>query len=242
MTLRLSSRSAIQATTFVELMVAIGVGTVILAAFTTASVALQKSFVAVEDYAKGQNDQMRISDYLSLDMRRAFSVTISPPGALPTWLVATPPPTGSVTVWMTIPNYYVSANTPYDPYVVGVTGWPYKKHHHHKHQNIILNQVVDYGPYDSTQKKVTTPTVDVTYVFNNSTSTLTRTVTAHASSTVLASAIIARDVKDFNVSISDLDETAQTQITFKPRFTNPASAAAVAGTTYYQTTLTRNTR
>ena len=77
MKLRLSSRSAIQATTFVELMVAIGVGTVILAAFTTASVALQKSFVAVEDYAKAQNDQMRISDYLSLDMRRAFSISIS---------------------------------------------------------------------------------------------------------------------------------------------------------------------
>jgi hypothetical protein len=227
MKLRLSSRSAIQATTFVELMVAIGVGTVILAAFTTASVALQKSFVAVEDYAKGQNDQMRISDYLSLDMRRAFNISIS--GSC-----ATPP----LTVTLTIPNFYTvppgtqlppgTTNTPYDPRITGVTGWPYKKHHHHKHQNIILNQILDYGT-------VAAPTLTVTYVFNNGTQTLTRNVNGVAS-------IIATDVKDFCVSLNDLDETAQTQITFKPRFTNPASADAVAGTTYYQTTLTRNTR
>jgi hypothetical protein len=224
MKLRLSSRSAIQATTFVELMVAIGVGTVILAAFTTASVALQKNFVAIEDYAKGQNDQMRISDYLSLDMRRAFSITI-------TGSAAAPP----LTVTMTIPNFYVSANSPYDPHISAVTGWPYKKHHHHKHQNIILQQVVDYGPWDSTLKKVTVPTKTVTYVFNNSAQTLVRTVGGVAST-------IATNVQDFNVSISDLDETAQTQITFQPRFTRPASAAAIAGTTYYQTTGTRNTR
>jgi hypothetical protein len=210
--------------TLVESMVAMGIGTFILAAFTAGSVALQKSFVAVEDYAKGTNDQMRISDYLSLDMRRAFNISISGDPAHP-----------PVTVTLTIPNFYASANQPYDPYISGVTGWPYKKHHHHKHQNIILNQIVDYGPYDSTQKKVTVPTKTVTYVFDNSSQTLTRNVDGVIS-------IIATDVRDFTVSISDLDETAQTQITFKPRFNNPASADAVAGTTYYQTTLTRNTR
>ena len=234
MKLRLSSRSAIQATTFIELMVAIGVGTVILAAFTTASVALQKSFVAVEDYAKGQNDQMRISDYLSLDMRRAFNITISGD--------STHPP---VTVTMSIPNFYDVTNPnsikPYDPTVRGVTGWPYKKHHHHKHQNIILNQVVDYGP------NTTSTTKTVVYIFNNQTSRLYRCVDgAQPGPPNLPDppgvTTIATDVKDFSVSINDLDETAQTQITFKPRFTNPASADAVAGTTYYQTTLTRNTR
>jgi hypothetical protein len=169
---------------------------------------------------------MRISDYLSLDMRRAFSVSLS--GSC-----STPP----LTVTLAIPNFY-DATIPtnvkrYDPHVVGVTAWPYKKHHHHKHQNIILNQVVDYGPFNGSV--VTTPTKTVTYIFDNNAATLTRSVDGVAST-------IATDVKDFCVTVSDLDETAQTQITFKPRFNNPASAAAVAGTTYFQTTLTRNTR
>ena len=77
MKLRFSSRHLISGMTIVESMVAVGVGAAILAAFTTASVALQKNFVAIEDYAKGQNDQMRISDYLSLDMRRAFSIGLT---------------------------------------------------------------------------------------------------------------------------------------------------------------------
>lgn len=229
--MKLLSRTtlAIRGMTFMEMAVAIGIGTTILAGFTTASVALQRSFVAIEDYAKGMNDQMRISDYLSLDMRRAFSIGINNNN-------------GVVTVTMTIPNFYVGANSPYDPYVVGVTGWPYKKHHHHKHQNIILNQIVDYGPYDSTTKKVTVPTKTVTYVFDNGSNTLTRNVNG-------ASTAIATDVKDFNVSVSDLDETATTQITFQPRFRSLTSAetqnlnsTARVGTTYYQTTLTRNTR
>jgi hypothetical protein len=215
--------------TLVEMMVAVGVGTAILVAFTIASVAMQKSFMAIEDYAKGQNDQMRISDYLSMDMRRAFSIAITGSAAVP-----------PLTVTMTIPNFYVSANKPYDPHVVGVTGWPYKKHHHHKHSNIILNQVVDYGPWNGTI--VTTPTKTVTYVFNNATQSLTRSVDGVTS-------VIATDVKDFNVSVSDLDETAQTQITFQPRFRtiNSVEAAdlqadARLATTYYQTTGTRNTR
>lgn len=208
--------------TLVETAVAMGVGTTILAAFTVASVAMQKSFVAIEDYAKGQNDQMRISDYLSLDMRRAFSIVITGDSAHP-----------PLTVTMTIPNFYSGANTPYDPHITSLTGWPYKKHHHNKHQNIILNQIVDYGPWNGSV--VTTPTLTVVYTFDNGSQTLTRTVNG-------ASSIIARDVKDFSVAVSDLDETAQTQITFQPRFNNPSSAAAVAGTTYYQTTLTRNTR
>lgn len=210
--------------TMVETMVAMGVGTLVLAGFTTASIGLQKSFVAIEDYAKGQNDQMRISDYLSLDMRRAFSIAISGSSAQPPLVVT-----------MTIPNFYASANTPNDPHVSGVTGWPYKKHHHNHHQNIILNQVVDYSPSLGGGAFSATTTMTVVYTFDNGSQTLTRTVNG-------ASSIIARDVKDFNVAVSDLDETAQTQITFQPRFNNPVSAAAVQGTTYYQTTNTRNTR
>jgi len=206
-----------------EMAVAAAVGAVILAALSSSSVALQRSFVAIEDYAKGQNDQMRISDYLALDLRRAFSVHITGSSAQPPMMVS-----------LVIPNFYQpkepnKPSIPYDPHITGLSGWPYKKHHHHKHKNIILNQVVDYGLVGGATSKT------VTYIFDNGSQTLTRNVDGVAS-------LVATDVKDFNVSISDLDETAQTQIKFNPRFRTAASADATAGTTYFQTTLTRNTR
>ena len=237
MKLRSYHQAKILGFTLMEMVVTMGISTVILAAFTTASVALQKSFYAIEDYAKGQNDQMRISDYLSLDLRRAYTI-----------VVATSPQTGFVTVTLTLPNFYASANTPYDPKVTSLTGWPYKKHHHNKHKSIILNQNVDYGPAGG----ATTQTV--VYVFDNNANTLYRCVdgaTPPSSPTLIDPSgvtTIARDVADFNVTISDLGETATTTIKFKPRFrimvANPDynNDSGILGTTYFQTTLTRNTR
>ena len=206
--------------TLVETVVAVGVGTAVLAAFTYGAIALQRSFAAIEDYTKGMNDQMRISDYLAMDMRRAFSVSIS--GSC-----SSPP----LTVTMTIPNFYASADYPNDPKVTPVSGWPYKKHHHNHHQNIILNQVVDYAPASNSAAT----TLTVTYVFDNGSNTLTRSVNGVAT-------VIATDVKDFCVNVNDLDETANTSITFQPKFRTFASSDAITGTTYFQTTLMRNTR
>jgi hypothetical protein len=211
--------------TLAEIVVSVGIGTAILAAFTCASIALQRSFAAIEDYTKGMNDQMRISDYLAMDMRRAFSITITGSSSAP-----------PLTVTMTIPNFYASADYANDPKVTGVTGWPYKKHHHHHHQNIILNQIVDYAPVSNSAATALT----VTYVFDNNAYTLTRTVT-QPNGTV-ANETIATDVKDFSVTVDDSDETANTSITFQPRFRTFASSDATTGTTYFQTTLMRNTR
>src|ERR1700759_3598554 len=63
--------------TLAEICVSVGIGTAVLAAFTYGSVALQRSFAAIEDYTKGMNDQMRISDYLALDMRRAYTISLT---------------------------------------------------------------------------------------------------------------------------------------------------------------------
>jgi hypothetical protein len=237
------------AMTLAELCVAMGIGSAILAAFTYAGVGLQKSFVAIEDYSKGLNDQMRISDYLSLDLRRAYDIQL-----------AKDTTTGMVTVTLTIPNFYkpVDANTdagmPYDPQIIGVLGWPYKKkrHHHNKHQNIILTEDLNYGPYNGTT--VTAPYQTVVYAFNNSTARLYRCVDG-AVPPATVSAIdptgvttIASDVQDFNVTIGALDEIATTSITFRPRFnflkpflSGAAQSDAEVGTKYFQTTLTRNT-
>lgn len=225
--------------TLVELSVGIGIGSVILTAFIIASVALQRSFIAIADYTKGMNDQMRISDYLSLDMRRAFSIQVTGSSSHP-----------PVTVTLTIPNFYTLApnatpspgnpgDMPNSPRIETVNGWPYKMHHHNHHQDIILNEIVNYGTSWS-GSNVTDPLLTVTYVFDNNAYTLTRQVKNPAGQVITQT--IATDVKDFSVNVSDLDETANTQITFQPRFRTLASSAAVTGTTYYQTTLTRNTR
>jgi hypothetical protein len=226
MKLGLNKKIRIAGMTIAETAVAAGIGTSILAAFTWASVALQRSFVAIEDYAKGQNDQMRISDYLSLDMRRALSISITGSSQNPPLVVT-----------LTIPNAYDSNGKKYLPSVTSLTGWPYKKHHHNKHQNIILNQVVDYGRINYQGVAVASPatTQTITYTLDNSSNILYRSVNG-------VSTMIARDVKDFGVAVSDLDETAQPQITFQPRFKTLASTDAVSGTSYFQTTLTRNTR
>lgn len=230
-----------QAMTLAELSVATGIGIAVLAAFTAASVALQRSFVAIEDYSKGLNDQMRISDYLALDMRRAFTIEL-------------PPKVAAGSVRLTIPNFYPTSSNnvvvpSYDPQVVSVPGWPYKKHHHNKHQSIILGQVVQYGPLNGTA-----PTMTVVYTFNQAASRLYRCVNGAVPSTIPGApdptgvTTIATDVSDFNVTVNDLDETATTQIKFKPRFrsmgANPNynTDSGIVGTTYFQTTLTRNTR
>ena len=236
MKLRSERRIRILGVTMIEMVVGMGIATAILAAFTTGAVSLQRSFCAIEDYAKGQNDQMRISDYLSLDLRRAFSIKISQASR-----------TSFLTVTMVLPNFYASANTPYDPVVKPVAGWPYRKHHHHKHKNIVLNASLEYGPSGG----ATTQTVE--YTFDNNALKLYRCVNGAVPPSDPNAAdppgvtTIARDVADFDVTVNDLDETATTQIKFKPRFRTLGSNVAAdtdgtTGTTYFQTTLTRNTR
>jgi hypothetical protein len=220
MKLSLSGRRFILGMTLVETSVALGIGTAILGAFITASVALQRSFVAIEDYAKGQNDQMRISDYLALDMRRAFTINVTGD--------STHPP---VTVTLTIPNFYVSPDTPYPPRIVSWPGQTYPPHN--KHQGVLINQKIDYGT-------VVTPTLTVSYAFDNGSGTISRSVNDGINPPTTS--VIATDVNDFSVTTNLLDQSAQTQITFKPRFKTLASAAAITATTYFQTTLTRNTR
>ena len=61
--------------TLTEVMVAAALTGVLLVATLTGVVVLQKSYSATESYATGLADQMRLLDYLALDLRRAV-----PPG------------------------------------------------------------------------------------------------------------------------------------------------------------------
>ena len=98
-----------RAFTLAEAVVAMGSGTIVLAAITTAGVALQRSFAAVENYSAAEGDQLRVADYISMDCRRATSATVS---------------NGVLT--LTVPLYYNTTNqnniVPYSPSLNNLTG------------------------------------------------------------------------------------------------------------------------
>jgi type II secretory pathway pseudopilin PulG len=69
-----------QAFTLVEMMIAMATASLILAATIAASVSLQRSFSAVDNYFGAHMQQIRIVDYLARDVKRALNVTASPDG------------------------------------------------------------------------------------------------------------------------------------------------------------------
>src|ERR1700688_5282469 len=89
-----------QGFTLAELMIALAISSVTLAATLTASVALQKSFNAVDNYFATQDQQIRIIEYLSRDVKRSYIVTST---------------TSPQTVTCTIPNYIQADGTRSNP-------------------------------------------------------------------------------------------------------------------------------
>jgi Tfp pilus assembly protein PilW len=84
--------------TLVEMMMAVGCGSLILAAVVTAGVCLQRSFAAVEGYSTSEGDQLRVLDYIAMDCRRALSASVA-----------------SNILTLTVPNYYDSSGNPVAP-------------------------------------------------------------------------------------------------------------------------------
>ncbi len=78
-------------------MVALGISSIVFAAIIAASVALYRSFNAVDTYFSTQMHQLRIIDYLNRDVKRATAVTTSAD-------------LQSITV--TMPNYLIKAGDP----------------------------------------------------------------------------------------------------------------------------------
>jgi prepilin-type N-terminal cleavage/methylation domain-containing protein len=92
MTLRPLQRTA--GFTLGEMLVAVSVSSIVLAAAIASSVSLQKSFNAVDNYLATHMQQVRVIDYLSRDVNRAFIVTTS---------------VDLQTVTVNVPNYIIKA-------------------------------------------------------------------------------------------------------------------------------------
>jgi prepilin-type N-terminal cleavage/methylation domain-containing protein len=82
--------------TLIEMLLALSIGSLMLAAIVAASVCLQKSFSAVDQYFASHLQQVRIIDYLSRDVKRAYIVTSS---------------TNPQTVTCILPNYLIDNGT-----------------------------------------------------------------------------------------------------------------------------------
>lgn len=63
--------------TLVELMVAVALGSMLMGWVGLAFMALQRSFEAANYQMTAQNDQLRVLDYISRDLRTAATVTVS---------------------------------------------------------------------------------------------------------------------------------------------------------------------
>ena len=98
---QLRARRANTGFTLVELMITTAVCSLILSALVSAAVAIQRCYAAGDDYATAKCDQMRLSDYLALDLRRALTVT---PGT-----------DGTTLLVLNIPDYYDANGQPVTP-------------------------------------------------------------------------------------------------------------------------------
>jgi prepilin-type N-terminal cleavage/methylation domain-containing protein len=88
-----------QGFTLIEMLLAVSISSLIMAATIAASVCLQRSLGAVENYFSAHVQQVRIIDYLSRDVKRSYIVTAS---------------TDRQTVTCILPNYLVKAGDPDD--------------------------------------------------------------------------------------------------------------------------------
>ena len=83
--------------TLSEMLVAVSISLIVLAAAVASSISLQKSFSAVDNYFATHMQQVRIVDYLSRDVNRGLSVTTS---------------VDLQTLTVNVPNYIIQAGDP----------------------------------------------------------------------------------------------------------------------------------
>lgn len=80
-----------------EMTIGLSISSIIVAAAITSTIALQKSFNAVDNYFATHMQQIRIIDYLNRDVKRGLTVTTS---------------TDKQSVTVSVPNYLIQAGDP----------------------------------------------------------------------------------------------------------------------------------
>jgi len=110
--MKLSTSIKQSGSTIAELMVGLSISSIIAVAAITASIGLQKSFNAVDQFFATQMQQIRIIDYLARDVNRGLAVTTS---------------VDLQSVTVNVPNYLIQAGDPEavaDPSSIGTPRTP----------------------------------------------------------------------------------------------------------------------
>lgn len=91
----------VSAFALIDILIGSTAGLLVLGGVLSGAIAMQRCYVAAEDFAVAKTDQARLSDYMALDLRRALAVT---PGV-----------DGSTIITVQIPDYYDEAGQPRTP-------------------------------------------------------------------------------------------------------------------------------
>ena len=177
--------------TLSEVMISTSIFSAVCLGLLMAFTALEHNYAAATDFAVNHADEMRISDYMALDLRRALAVSAAQ---------------NDTTIY--IPSYYDETGNPQTPTLDGKGG-------------------VYYGASGSSVK--------IHYYLSGG--------TIYRQQDTKNPTPLAVNVEDFRFDVTDLGKVVQTRITFTPTFSsNGASASKVAATSFYNTTLLRNSR
>ena len=110
--MKIAHSKAPQGFTLIETTTALAISAIVFAAAITASVGLQKSFNAVDNFFATHMQQVRIIDYLNRDVKRGLIVTTS---------------SNLQSVTVTVPNYIIQAGDPEalaNPSLIGTARTP----------------------------------------------------------------------------------------------------------------------
>ncbi len=207
-----------RAFTLVELMVATSIMSVMSGALMMGFVALQRNFFATSDYSTNHADEMRISDYISQDLRSALSVAFTGTGS-------------STVVTMSLPNFYDNARAPRIP-VVNKNG-------------TVTYKDTTTTPATATSTVIYYLSNGIMYRQQNGTNMALAVNVADFQLTATDSAVDPNAGTTFNLSSTYLKRVAEVKIriNFNPRFRASGSdQSGINGTSFYNTTLMRNAR
>jgi hypothetical protein len=210
---KISFRRSKAAFTLAETLVASAAASLVLGALITTSVALQKSFSAAVAYATAEGDQLRFSDYVALDCRRASTAKVD------NGVTINGISTNNV-LTLTIPDYYDSYDTNGNPYPCPETS-PAPSPASHPKDPTLVNNAVTYGGTPRT----------IRYYAQGSRFYREQNGVATA---------IANNVAGFNITQQDLTSTVKCTITFTPTFITSLSNNGVAGSKTFTVTFLRN--
>ena len=213
MTFQRFSKSDTRGYTLGEMSVALGVSSLIFAALIFAGATLRRSFTAADQYSQATNDQMRAIDYITRDLREAWTITVS---------------ADAQTLTITLPDCYNNYDADGNP-----TGNPWDPSDTNLKAPTVSGATVNYGD----------PTKPITVSYYVSNQKIVRQQWWYVAGVQrTASNVIASDVDNFQFHYQDLNSVVNSSITFTPSFHTVFWSGARQATTISASTSVRNVR